>query len=232
MHRLRLLLAAAGIVLVAVLGFAPHAMAQEEHDPVHDVVKTAEDNGATHIDAECIPIIAEGGSPEDCQEAPNPILPETNEIIWGLLGFAVVFFFVWKLGLPAIKTSMDARTERIRNDLDAAETQRTEADRLLADYRAQLADAKNESARIIEEARQSADSLKRDQEARLQSELSDLRAKAAADVEAAKVQAIADLRGEVAQLAIGAAEVVVKANLDAATQTQLVEDYINSVGSR
>jgi F-type H+-transporting ATPase subunit b len=243
MHRLRLLLAAAVLAFLVIVGFAPHAMAQEEdhsgdateeeaHDPVHTVEQEAKENGATEIDTHCIAIIHEGGSPEDCQEAPNPILPETNEIIWGLLGFAVVFFFVWKLGLPAIKKSMDARTERIRNDLDAAETQRTEADRLLADYRAQLADAKNESARIIEEARQSADSLKRDQEARLQSELSDLRAKAAADVEAAKVQAIADLRGEVAQLAIGAAEVVVKANLDAATQTQLVEDYINSVGSR
>jgi F-type H+-transporting ATPase subunit b len=122
--------------------------------------------------------------------------------------------------------------ERIRNDLDSAEAQRTEADRLLADYRAQLADAKNESARIIEEARQSADALRRDQEGRLQSELAEMRTRAAADIDAAKVQAIADLRGEVAQLAVGAAEVVVKRNLDVATQTQLVEDFINSVGAR
>jgi F-type H+-transporting ATPase subunit b len=143
-----------------------------------------------------------------------------------------VFFFVAKFGLPAMKKSMDARTERIRNDLDSAEAQRTQADQLLVDYRAQLADAKNEAGRIIEEARQSADALKRDQETRLQSELAELRAKATSDIDAAKVQAIADLRGEVAQLAIGAAEVVVKANLDAATQTQLVEDYINSVGAR
>ena len=51
-------------------------------------------------------------------------------------------------------------------------------------------------------------------------------------IEAAKGQAIADLRGEVAQLAIGAAEVVVKRNLDQATQTQLIEDYINQVNAR
>ena len=127
---------------------------------------------------------------------------------------------------------MDARTERIRSDLDAAESQRTEADTLLAEYRAQLADAKNESSRIIEEARQSADALKRDQETRLQAELGELRAKAAADIDAAKAQAISDLRGEVAQLAIGAAEVVVKANLDQATQIQLIEDYINQVNAR
>lgn len=238
MRQIRLLLAAAAIALLAVLGFVPHAGAQEEEDhgsvddAIHLVEEEAEANGGTEFDAHCIEILAEGGAVDDCQEAPNVLLPETNEIIWGAVGFFVVFFFVWKMGLPAIKKGMDARTERIRSDLAAAETQRTEADTLLADYRSQLADAKNESARIIEEARQSADALKRDQEARLQSELADLRTKATDDIEAAKVQAIADLRGEVASLAVGAAEVVVSKNLDQATQVQLIEDYINQVANQ
>ena len=241
MRRLRLLLAAAVLAFLAIVGFAPHAMAQEEGDHGSEATTTEEPGEQvtgsgeepSHAAELCIELLEKGGAePEDCADAPNQLLPETNEIIWGALGFFVVFFFVWKMGLPAIKKSMDARTERIRNDLDAAETQRTEADRILADYRAQLADAKNESARIIEEARQSADALRRDQESRLQAELAEMRSRAAADVDAAKTQAIADLRGEVAQLAIGAAEVVVKANLDAASQTQLVEDFINSVGSR
>jgi F-type H+-transporting ATPase subunit b len=236
MRRFGLLLTAAAIALLAVVGFAPGASAQEEDDHADDALHTVEEeaieNGATTFDAHCIEILAEGGSVDDCQEAPNVLLPETNELIWGSIGFLVVFFFVAKFGYPAMKKTMEARTERIRSDLDAAETQRTEADTLLADYRAQLADAKNESARIIEEARQSADSLKRDQESRLQTELADLRSKATSDIDAAKVQAIADLRGEVAQLAIGAAEVVVGHNLDQPTQVQLIEDYINQVANQ
>jgi F-type H+-transporting ATPase subunit b len=233
MRKVRLLLAGAAVSTVAVLGLAPHAMAQEGGgDPVEEVIQEAEANGAPKADAECVDILAKGGSVDDCHAAPNQLLPETNEIIWGAIGFLVVLFFVAKLGLPAIKKGMNARTERIRGDIAAAETQRSEADTLLAEYRAQLNDAKNESARIIEEARQSADALKRDQESRLQSELADLRSKAASDIEAAKVQAIADLRGEVAQLAVGAAEVVVGKNLDQATQVQLIEDYINQVANR
>jgi F-type H+-transporting ATPase subunit b len=235
-HRIRLLLAAAALGFLVMVGFAPSAMAQEEEgdhsDPVHEVEVLVEENGGTEFDAHCVEILAEGGSVEDCQEAPNPLLPEINELIWGAFGFLVVFFFVAKFGYPAMKKSLEARTERIRSDLEAAESQRSEADALLADYRAQLADAKNESARIIEEARQTADALKRDQEARLQTELADLRTRAAADIEAAKTQAIADLRGEVAQLAVGAAEVVVGKNLDQATQVQLIEDYINQVANR
>src|SRR3546814_16470790 len=82
-----------------------------------------------------------------------------------------------------MKKSMDARTERIRSDLSAAESQRAEADGLLADYRTQLSDAKNESARTIEEARQSADALQCDQAGRLQSELAELRPQATSRTE-------------------------------------------------
>lgn len=237
MHKLRLLLVAAVLGFIAMVGFAPHAMAE---DSGHEATTaTTEGHGAstgdieiTHANHDCIEKLEGGADVDDCHAAPNQLLPEKNEIIWGAIGFFVVFFFVWKMGLPAIKTSMNNRTERIRNDLDSAEAQRTEADTLLADYRAKLADAQGESNRIIEEARQSAEALKRDQESRLQSELAELRTKAANDIEAAKAQAIADLRGEVAQLAIGAAEVVVKANLDQASQTQLIEDYINQVAGQ
>ena len=101
-------------------------------------------------------------------------------------------------GCRRCKQAMDDRTERIRGDLQAAEDQRSEADSLLTDYRAQLNDAKAEAGRIIEEARQAADQIKRDQEARLQSELAELRTRAIADIDAAKGQAMDDLRSEVA----------------------------------
>jgi F-type H+-transporting ATPase subunit b len=153
-----------------------------------------------------------------------------NELIWGGISFALLFLLMWKFAFPAIKDGMNARTERIRGDLDAAESAKAEAVGVLDGYKAQLADAKNEAARIIEEARQSADALKKDQETRLQTELAEARARAAADIEAAKAQATADLRNELSQLAVGAASAVVGKNLDPATQNQLVEDYINSVG--
>ncbi|MEZ5183888.1 MAG: F0F1 ATP synthase subunit B [Acidimicrobiales bacterium] len=143
----------------------------------------------------------------DRQESPNPLVPELNEVLWGLVGFAIVFGFA-KVGYPAMKKGMDARTERIQGDLDAAEAQRTEAAGILDEYKAQLADARQESARIIEEARQAADSVRSDLQARAESDIAELRARANADIESAKAQAIADLRGEVTALAIGAAEQV------------------------
>jgi F-type H+-transporting ATPase subunit b len=229
-----LLLAALALAVLAVLGFANPASAQEgdQEQIKEEAEHIAEENGADHADAECVATLVDGGSVDDCQEAPNPLLPEPNEIIWGVIGFAVVFFFLAKFGLPQIKKAMNDRTEKIRSDIASAEAQRDEADQVLAEYRAQLNDARTEAGRIIEEARQAADQIKHDQEQRLQAELAELRQRAVADIESAKAQAVNDLRGEVADLAIGAAETIVQRSLDSATQTQLVEDYINRVAAQ
>ena len=107
--------------------------------------------------------------------------------------FGALYKFAW----PGLKKGLEGRTDRIRADLDSAESAKSEADQVLAQYKAQLADARNESARIIEEARQAADALKKDQEQRLQTELAQLRERAAADIESAKRQAVGDLKNEV-----------------------------------
>jgi F-type H+-transporting ATPase subunit b len=222
--------------LAGVFGGGATAHAQEggasEEEVIHEAEQLAEENGAAPADVECIPELVGGGAVDDCQEAPNPILPATNELVWGAISFTVLLVLLYKFAWPGMKKGMEGRTERIRTDLASAETAKEDAERVLAEYRAQLADAKTEAGRIIEESRQQADALRRDLEARAQTEIAAMRERAAADVESAKAQALADLRGEVADLAIGAAEVIVQRSLDRETQVQLVEQYIQSLGSR
>ncbi|HYI61322.1 MAG TPA: F0F1 ATP synthase subunit B [Acidimicrobiales bacterium] len=233
MRRIRLLLTAAAAVL-AILAFSSPASAAEGEagaNPVEDVIHEAEENGATHSDAECIEILAEGGTIDECRAAPSPILPETNEIIWGAFGFLVVFGALGFFGYPAIKKTMNERTEKIRGDIEAAEATRSEADQVKAGYEAQLGDAKAEATRIIEEARQTADTLRAERVAALDAEIVEIRQRAATEAEAAKAQALADLRGEVASIAIGAAERVVEASLDTEANRALIDAYIDQVGA-
>jgi F-type H+-transporting ATPase subunit b len=217
--RTRTLLASVSLAIVGLVVFAPAAHAQEG-------------DGLSKDTKECIEQAEKADDPEACQEAPSPILPATDELVWGGISFLALFFLLRKFAYPQIKQGMQARTERIRSDLQAAEGAKSDAQTVLAEYKAQLAEARTEAGRIIEEARQAADAIKRDHEARLQSELGEVRARAVSDIEAAKAQAMVDLRDEIAQLAIGAAETVVQHNLDPATQVQLVEDYINQVAAQ
>ena len=166
-------------------------------------------------------------------EHPNGwVLPgDINEVIWGTIGFLIVFtLIIWKGG-PAIKAMWNGRIDRIRTELDNAAASRAEAEAQLASVEASLADADNERQRIVAEARDTAVAVRAQIIAKASTDAADLRARGAADVEAAKAQATSDLQAEVAVLAIGAAEAVVANALDASTQSQLIDNYIDKVGA-
>lgn len=169
---------------------------------------------------------------ESCLTAPNPIIPEVNEIIWGGIAFLVLLALMqWKL-FPAVRRAMDRRTAKIQEDLDAAEQTRAEAGEVKSRYEAELAETKAEAGRIIDDARQEADRVRADLMARAEADAAGVRERSVQDVEAAKRQALADLQSEVSEIVIGAAETVIRRNLDHDAQNELIEDYIARVGSQ
>jgi F-type H+-transporting ATPase subunit b len=223
--RIRMLLAALAVG-VAVLAPAGAAFAQEEAPPEGEA-----GHELTHEAEECIKLLEEGKEVDDCHEAPSPILPALNEMVWGAISFIIIFVLLGKLAYPAIKKSMDERTNKIRESLDDAERTKSEAQTILEDYQRQLNDARNESNRIIEEARQTADQLRQDLTQRAEAEVAELRRRAQEDIQSAQQRAVADLRSQVSTLAIELAEKVVERNLDRDTNAALIESYINQLES-
>src|SRR5215210_6558729 len=175
---------------------------------------------------------AQEAPPAAAEEASsNPILPAGNEIIWGALSFAILFYLIAKFAFPAVKKGIDARADKIRSSLDEAERTRDEANGILEDYRRQLADAKNESARIIEEARQSADKLRQDLKKQAEAEVAEIKQRAQDDIAAQVERAMGDLRARVADMTIELTEKVVQRNLDRETNLALIERFIDEAES-
>ncbi len=69
------------------------------------------------------------------------LLPAAEELIAGIIAFSIVFFFVWKWGIPVLNTALEARQQAINSQLEAAEATKLEAESLLADYERQFANA-------------------------------------------------------------------------------------------
>lgn len=164
-------------------------------------------------------------------ESSNPIIPAWFEVVWGSIAFFLLLIVMWKLALPPIRRAMEARTERIQGDLDAAANAKTEAEELRASYDARLAEANAEAARIIEEARAQAEEVRQERLAAIEPEIAERRAQAEADIEAARERAMAEVRSDITSIAVGAAEQVVLASIDEAAHAQLIEDYIERVGN-
>ena len=217
--RIRAVIAVVGIVGAVLLMAAP-AFGQE-----------SEPKFANKAAEECSKLLADGHPIDDCQKAPNPLVPSANEVIWGSLAFLVLLGIMWKFGVPAVKNMEQAREDRIRNDLEGAEKARNEAEAEKAQYLAQIAGARDEAGRIIEEARQSAEQVRRDLIAKAEADANEVRQRAEADIAVQRQRALTELRGDVAQLSIDLAERIVERNLDHDTQRQLVDSFIDQVGS-
>ena len=216
--RSRLIIRGAAPVLVALFAMAGPAAA-------------AEDEEISHEAEECIHVLEDGGDPEDCHEAPSPILPENNEIIWGALSFTVLFLLLAKYAYPPLRDGMAAREERIRDEVEKAERMQAEASAEESARENELKEARKEASALVEAARKEADDYRTAERGRIDEEIAGLREQAQADADASKQQALAELRGEVATLAIGAAEEVIGQNLDQEANEALVESFIDRVGA-
>lgn len=154
------------------------------------------------------------------------LLPPTSELIAGIIAFTVVFFFMWKWAWPAINRSLENRQQAIGGQLKEAEATKVEAQSLLDDYRSQLAEAKGEANRIVEEARARAETVRSDLVAKAETEANQIVVKAREDAANEKARALQEARREVADLSIDLAEKVVGENLDREAQHGLIERYL------
>jgi F-type H+-transporting ATPase subunit b len=162
---------------------------------------------------------------------PADLYPHWEELLVGAVAFAILFFFMWKWVLPRVNTLLEERRHKIQGDLERAEQTRGEADQLLADYRAQLANAREESNRIIEEARKSADQLRKDLQGKAEQEAQATVARAQEEIRAERDRVLQELSTQVGQIALELAGRVVGRSLDESAHRQLVDEYIELVGS-
>lgn len=163
------------------------------------------------------------------EEEENPLIPEVDELIFGSLAFLLVFVILARFAFPAINRGLKARSEKIRGDLEKAESERQEADRLLRRYEDQLKDARGEAGRIIEEARKTAEQMRRDMLAKAEEESHQVVARAQEEIRAERDRAFEQLRAQVGELSVELASRVIGVNLDKKAQEKLVDDYIDEV---
>lgn len=162
----------------------------------------------------------------------TPVMPHLGELVAAAIFFVTLFLIVAKVVLPKLNATLAAREQALAGQLTAAETTRAEADQVLTDYRARLADAQAEGNRIIEEARRTAESIAAERRAAAEAEAAALVSRAQADIQAERDRAIGALRSELAGLSIDLASRVVGRSLDSEAQRSLVDGYIDQLTSQ
>ncbi len=141
---------------------------------------------------------------------------------------AVIFFVigVWKPARRAILGGLDARVTRIRDELDAAQRLREEAERALAAYQQQQRQAAAEAEAILAHAREEAERVAAKAARNLEETLVRRRRLAEERIAQEEAKALAEIRAVTVDVAISAARQVIVAELEEARGAALIDDAI------
>ncbi|MEU6575321.1 F0F1 ATP synthase subunit B [Streptomyces sp. NPDC046805] len=163
-------------------------------------------------------------------EAENPLFPPLPELIIGLIAFVIVFGFLAKKLLPNINKVLDERREAIEGGIEKAEAAQTEAQSVLEQYRAQLAEARHEAARMRQEAQEQGAALIAEMRAEGQRQREEIVATGHAQIAADRKVAAATLRQDVGKLATELAGKLVGESLeDTARQSRVIDRFLDEL---
>jgi len=171
-----------------------------------------------------------GSEEHDPSHSVHWLWPEQAELIYGSIASVIIFFLIWKFAGPSIAKAMSDRTEGIQTELDDSASAKSDAEAEAADIRQAAGDIDSERQRLFTEADTQAEALLIDGRARLDAEVADLESRADADIASMAGRAGDELRADMSRLANEATDRVLAGGIDAATQQDLIESFIQKVG--
>jgi F-type H+-transporting ATPase subunit b len=179
---------------------------------------------AAHDDAHA------GGAQRELSPVPTlrqAIAPAVTTLIVFALLLAVLGEFAW----GPIATGLKKREDKIRGDIADAEAARKRAEATLAEYNQRLATAEQQVRDIISKGQQDAERIATNMKMQAQKEAEEAKDRATRDIETARKNAVADIYAQAAELSTAIAEKILRRNLNANDQRELVESSLQQFQS-
>ena len=188
-------------------------------------------NGAEAAGDKATETGAAGDHEGDHAEAPVLLSFDIGSAVCNLLIFLGVLGILSKFVWPVILGGLQAREDKIFDELKDAEKANADAQSLLADYQDKLDGAAAEVQSILSDARNDATASGQRIVDEAKQEAERQRERAIAEIETAKKVALADLAGQTSDLAIGVAQQVIGRELKAEDHSELIRQSLDRLPS-
>lgn len=158
--------------------------------------------------------------------------PHYGLMFWTVVVFVATFFVLKRFAWKPILGAVQAREQSLMDAIAAAERDRNEAKKLLAEQKAAIESARAEAQRYIAEGRATAESMRGEMLEQTRQQQGELLERARKEIESEKSKAIDELRREAVDLALAGAGKLIGQKLDAASDRKLVEQYLTSLEAK
>lgn len=150
-------------------------------------------------------------------------------VIWTWISFILVLIILGKSTWKIIIKGLNARAEKIQDDLKEAEKIRETAKKSLAAYREQIDNAKTEASSIIENARVEANRVREKIISNAREEAEANKNKIMLEIDRAKEEVTNTVRKQTVDIAVVMAETILKRNITKEDNQALIDEFINNV---
>ncbi len=150
-------------------------------------------------------------------------------LLWTIITFIVLLLILWKAAWKPIVEALDARSEKIRGDIEAAEKSRLEAEKLFEEHRQMMDKAKDDAQQVIADGKNDAEKLKNSIVEKANQEAKDMVERARKEITLAKDKALTEIQAEVVTLTTEIASKVISKNLNPDDQKALVEEALEKL---
>jgi F-type H+-transporting ATPase subunit b len=154
---------------------------------------------------------------------------EPGLLLWTVITFVVLLLILWKAAWKPLVEALDARAEKVRGDIENADRSRQEAEKLLAQHKLMMDNARSEAAKFIADSRAEAEKIKTEVIEKAGADAKDLSERARKEISLAKDKALGEIKAEIVNLSTEIAAKIINKNLNPNDQKALVEETLNKV---
>lgn len=147
------------------------------------------------------------------------------------VSFGILLFILYKVGYQRFLKTVDERSRRIKESLEAGEKAKQEAVQAEQEVAKRIEEANLKGQKIVDQASKSAEAVKKkiEQDAKKQAE--EIIQKAQVEIEHEKAAAFSELRKEVADLAVAVASKAISHSLDDKTHQELIDSVLKEAAA-
>ncbi|HWR29425.1 MAG TPA: F0F1 ATP synthase subunit B [Negativicutes bacterium] len=149
-----------------------------------------------------------------------------------IVNFAIVVLLLTKFAWNPLLKILAERQARIANQMEAADQERLDAEKLRAEYQQQMQNAKSDAQSIVDKALKQADNTKDEIIASAREEHARLLETAQGEIARERQQALEDIRSEVVTISVAAAAKIIGQSVDEKINAKLVDDFITQMDVR
>ncbi len=146
-----------------------------------------------------------------------------------LINFGIVFLVLWKWVFTPVTRALQARTKKIEDSLQAAETVTKEKEEFKKWKTANMAEARKEAAEIVEKSRGEAEVVRQELLAKAKTEQEKLLADGHTRLEQEQAQLLASARGQLAELVVSATEKILREKITDKKDVELAKEALSAI---